>query len=78
LLNWLHDPEKWEAASSKLRSIGLLEVMMPAFVIASDSEAIHGHKHELDCFVARAPRNDDQKRSQHCCETIPSRKTTAS
>jgi hypothetical protein len=32
-------------------------------VIASDSEAIQSDKQELDCFVARAPRNDEKKKA---------------
>src|SRR5258706_8412151 len=30
-------------------------------VIASSCEAIQDHKGRLDCFVARAPRNDGEK-----------------
>jgi hypothetical protein len=33
---------------------------LPLAVIASASEAIQDRKEALDCFVARAPRNDDQ------------------
>src|SRR5256885_1610878 len=63
-------PEAWIASSQELLAMTGRGRRKPHPVIASEAKQSRGHKESLDCFVARAPRNDGERTAEtsprHC------------